>query len=99
MQVAFNGYNESERCIQVGTSIYYMALFFEVSLRAGRSLCICIIVWPTANMQRPHIDGLVQERRNSIALAMELRLSSTNPSIDTVGDSSYPMAGCGSMCI
>ena len=25
------------------------------------------------------IDGLVQERRNSIALAMELRLSSTNP--------------------
>ena len=29
----------------------------------------------------PHIDGLVQERRNSIALAMELRLSCTNPSI------------------
>ena len=28
-----------------------------------------------------HIDGLVQERRNSSALAMELRLSFTNPSI------------------
>ena len=27
------------------------------------------------------IDGLVQERRNSSALAMELRLSCTNPSI------------------
>ena len=27
------------------------------------------------------IDGLVQERRNSSALAMELRLSYTNPSI------------------
>ena len=27
------------------------------------------------------IDGLVQERHNSSALAMELRLSSTNPSI------------------
>ena len=27
-----------------------------------------------------HIDGLVQERRNSGALAMELRLSCTNPS-------------------
>ena len=26
-----------------------------------------------------HIDGLVQERRNSSALAMELRLSWTNP--------------------
>ena len=30
-----------------------------------------------------HFDGLVQERRNSIALAMELRLSCTNPSILT----------------
>ena len=28
-----------------------------------------------------HIDGLVQGRRNSSALAMELRLSCTNPSI------------------
>ena len=28
-----------------------------------------------------YIDGLVQERRNSGALAMELRLSCTNPSI------------------
>ena len=27
------------------------------------------------------IDGLVQERRNSSALAVELRLSSSNPSI------------------
>ena len=27
-----------------------------------------------------HFDGLMQERRNSIALAMELRLSCTNPS-------------------
>ena len=27
-------------------------------------------------------DGLVQERRNSSALAMELRLSCTNPSFD-----------------
>ena len=30
---------------------------------------------------RFHIDGLVQERRNSIANALELRLSVTNPSI------------------
>ena len=28
-----------------------------------------------------HIDGLVQERRNSIANALELRLSCPNPSI------------------
>ena len=30
---------------------------------------------------RGHMDGLVQEKRNSSALAMELRLSCTNPSI------------------
>ena len=28
-----------------------------------------------------YFDGLVQERRNSSVLAMELRLSCTNPSI------------------
>ena len=34
-----------------------------------------------ANLGRfgAHLDGLVQERRNSSALAMELRLSSINP--------------------
>ena len=31
--------------------------------------------------QRVYIDGLVQERRNSIANAMELRLSCSNPLI------------------
>ena len=30
---------------------------------------------------RPHIDGSMQERRNSIANALELRLYCTNPSI------------------
>ena len=30
---------------------------------------------------RAHVDGLVQERRNSSVLAMELRLSCTNPAI------------------
>ena len=35
----------------------------------------------TSDLQkRDQIDGLVQERRNSSALAMELRLSCTNPS-------------------
>ena len=32
-------------------------------------------------MARNDIDGLVQERRNSIANALELRLSCTKPSI------------------
>ena len=36
-------------------------------------------------LQGDHLDGLVQERRNSIALAMELRLSCINPSICLTG--------------
>ena len=32
-------------------------------------------------MRRRNIDGSVQERRNSIANALELRISCTNPSI------------------
>ena len=35
------------------------------------------------------IDGLVQERRNSSALAMELRLSCTKPSIYQKGILAY----------
>ena len=39
-------------------------------------------IWPNwmLQTQQPHdIDGLVQERRNSSAIAMELHLSCTNP--------------------
>ena len=38
-------------------------------------------------LRRPYINGLAQERRNSIAEALELRLSCTNPSI-------YEIAHC-----
>ena len=37
--------------------------------------------WAFYRCMRNHIDGLVQERRNSIANALELRLSCTNLSI------------------
>ena len=36
---------------------------------------------PDPLLFRDNIDGLVQKRRNSIINALELRLSSTNPSI------------------
>ena len=40
------------------------------------------LIWgSTHKRQFPYIDGLVQERHNSIAHALELRLSCTNPSI------------------
>ena len=45
-------------------------------------------VWWTMKVFRLHciqyIDGLVQERRNSIAIAVELRLSCTNTSIFSI---------------
>ena len=50
----------------------------DVSHWLGVSLesALLMVVW-----QLPYIDGLVQERRNSSALALELRLSCTKPSI------------------
>ena len=36
-----------------------------------------------------HVDGLGQERRNCSALAMELRLSSTNPLMDAISNTQY----------
>ena len=45
--------------------------------------CKCDLVNSTFAEHRSYIDGLVQERRNSSASAMELRLSCTNQSICT----------------
>ena len=45
----------------------------------------CIIIWKNKDqIQFVHLDGLVQERRNSIANALKLLLSCTKPSIWTV---------------
>ena len=46
---------------------YILQILFDLDC-----MCGCVLY---------HIDGLVQERRNSSASAMELRLSCTNPSI------------------
>ena len=40
--------------------------------------------WMTRQDGRRHVDGLVQERRNSSVLAMELSLSCTNPPLCTL---------------
>ena len=39
------------------------------------------VIWTNDGVAYWHMDRLVQERRNSIANAQELRLSCTNPSI------------------
>ena len=38
-------------------------------------------MYDTSYPERRHVDGLFQDRRNSSALAMELRRSCTNPSV------------------
>ena len=54
---------------------------------------VCLLIKKTVTLQTfvnvdepfwmsgEYVDGLVQETRNSSALAMELRLSCTNPSL------------------
>ena len=46
----------------------------QAILQANDGQAYCI-----KHVSEGHIDGLVQERRNSIANALELRLSCTNP--------------------
>ena len=51
-------------------------------MAAAATVFICIPVsTPEKVDSLGYIDGLVQERRNSSALAIEIRLSYTNPSI------------------
>ena len=45
------------------------------------NVVLVTISWIECHASGDDIDGLVQERRNSDALATELRLSCTNPSI------------------
>ena len=57
-------------------------------------------IWRNASPESTgtnNIDGLVQERRNSSALALELHLSCTNPSILTQQSKSQQNHAC--MCI
>ena len=42
---------------------------------------IALLAGTRRRISQSYADGLLQERRNSIALAMELRLSCTNPLI------------------
>ena len=54
---------------------------------------IIMKVWSMFYLSNCHIDGLVQERCNSSALAMELRLSCINPQICNDLDWDYSLHG------
>ena len=45
------------------------------------AILVFIVALPTSQVSHYNVDGLVQERHNSSALAMELLLSYTNPSM------------------
>ena len=54
---------------------YYVYIYIWIRHVTGQAY-FCLSDW----INHIHIDGLVQERQNSSVLAMELRLSCTNPS-------------------
>ena len=56
-------------------------------------------LFESSHHQREYIDGLVQERCNSSALAMELHLSYTNPSIWSHENELDMLLTCGFWCI
>ena len=64
-----SGLNLSHTHTHTHTHTHWWCMYSSVACRTQVNL-VCV-----------HIDGLLQERRNSSALAMELRLSCTNPSI------------------
>ena len=62
-------------------SIYIKVLSVSHSMELADQKCYWHWVLDNDICWMDHFDGLVQERHNSIANALELRLSCTNPSI------------------
>ena len=63
-------------------AVFYLALYIVIALYLNcYSFLPTLILTFTPNIVTVHTDGLMQERRNSIANALELRLSCTNTSI------------------
>ena len=54
---------------------------FNMSNTAAAKFCVFLQSLRNLHNYQQCIDGLVQERRNSSALAMELHLYCTNPSV------------------
>ena len=65
-------------CIQKSIFIMNITLENKYNFQSFHSGIPIALSWP---WPLSHVDGLVQERRNSIANALELRLSCTNPSM------------------
>ena len=75
------------------TSAYYVCRIADMmtskdELHLIRVHTECLIM-NDVQRTKAYIDGLVQERRNSSANALELRLSYTNPSIWTQSGTHY----------
>ena len=71
------GYGDNRACCPVG---HYWHYYHSVLSLSQVNTCTWYL-----RLSDIHIDGLVEERRNSIANALELRLSCSKPSICVVG--------------
>ena len=65
----------------VGVPPTHLVSYVIGSGSVGFESALWMLIALSSHNTDQHIDGLVQERRNSSALAMELHLSCTNPSI------------------
>ena len=75
-----DGYDESTATLNCEFRIQSSTVFDLCSQHLPLSLRQSVVANCLADFKVNYINGLVQERRNSSALAMELRLSCTNPS-------------------
>ena len=75
-------YDKDDSFLAANAFLEISLLTFAVFLvRRSSGTCCQASFAGTTIVVHSHADGLVQERRNSSALAIELCLSSTNPSM------------------
>ena len=60
--------------------LFLIEILFDIVVKCHLIIRFNHLVWRGEFIFTEHIDGLEQERRNSIAIALELRLSWANPS-------------------
>ena len=75
-----NGIFPSGKASNAQLKLYLIASMNELMYNQVAGDLFMVLMWHHFDINK-HTDGLVQERRNSIANALELHLSCTNPSI------------------
>ena len=85
--LAYSGHKSAMQCDEASSAVIIQStpnpmVICSMKFATGPKMhIVCIVVWQSSQFLPVHIDGLVQERGNSSASAMELSVSCTNPSI------------------